>query len=155
MYQWLVFVHLVGLVLFLLMHGVSMWAAFGVRSDPRPETARVLLGLSMRANQAMYLGLLLLIVGGLGAAWNANQLTAGWIVASYVVLIVVIAGMYALGASFYYPLREALLPKDGGPSTIDAAELARRVANRRPEGLAVVGLGGLLILTWLMVLKPF
>jgi len=155
MYQWLVFVHLVGLVLFLLMHGVSMWAAFGVRSDPRPETARVLLGLSMRANQAMYLGLLLLIVGGLGAAWNANQLTAGWIVASYVVLIVVIAGMYALGASFYYPLREALLPKDGGPSTIDAAELAQRVANRRPEGLAVVGLGGLLILTWLMVLKPF
>jgi hypothetical protein len=155
MYQWLVFVHLVGLVLFLLMHGVSMWAAFGVRSDPRPETARVLLGLSMRANQAMYLGLILLAIGGLAAAWNANQLTAGWILASYVVLILVIVGMYALGASYYYPLREAVLPKDGGPSTIDAAELARRVDNRRPEGLAIVGLGGLLILVWLMVLKPF
>ena len=45
MYQWLVFVHLAGLVLFLLMHGFSMWAAFGVRRDPRPETARLLLGM--------------------------------------------------------------------------------------------------------------
>jgi hypothetical protein len=155
MYQWLVFIHLIGLVLFLLMHGVSMWAAFSVRSDPRPESARLLLGLSMRANQAMYLGLLLLVIGGLGAAWNANQLTAGWIVASYVVLVIVIAGMYAVGASFYYPLREAVLPKDGGPPTIDAAELARRVDNRRPEALAIVGLGGLVVLVWLMTLKPF
>ncbi|HEY7132257.1 MAG TPA: hypothetical protein VH440_08385 [Candidatus Limnocylindrales bacterium] len=155
MYQWLVFVHLVGLVLFLLMHGVSMWTAFGVRRDPRPESARLLLGLSMRANQAMYLGLLLLAIGGLGAAWNANLLVAGWVVASYVVLVIVMVGMYAMGASFYYPLREAVMPKDGGPSTIDAGELARRVDNRRPEGLAIVGLGGLVILVWLMTLKPF
>src|SRR4026209_310217 len=95
MYQWLAFGPPGGLVLLPLLHGVSLGAAFGVRSDPRPETARVLLGLSMRANQAMYLGLILLAIGGLAAAWNANQLTAGSIVASYVVLILVIVGMYA------------------------------------------------------------
>jgi hypothetical protein len=155
MYQWLVFVHLVGLVLFLLMHGVSMWAVFAVRRDPTPDAARLLLGLSSRANQTMYLGLLLLGIGGLGAAWNANLLTAGWVVASYVVLVVVLIGMWAMGAGFYYPLREALSPKDGSASTIDAAELAQRLDNRRPEGLAIVGLGGLVILVWLMTLKPF
>jgi hypothetical protein len=153
MYQWLVFVHLAGLVLFLLMHGVSMWTAFTIRREPRPEIARLLLGLSQRANGVMYIGLLLLIVGGLGAAWNANQLTAGWIVASYVVLLVVIVAMYAMGSSLYAPLRQALEGKDG--ATIDATELARRLDNRRPEALAVVGFGGLLILVWLMVLKPF
>ncbi|HEY7970008.1 MAG TPA: DUF2269 family protein [Candidatus Limnocylindrales bacterium] len=153
MYQWLVFVHLAGLVLFLLMHGVSMWTAFTIRREPRPEIARLLLGLSQRANGVMYIGLLLLIVGGLGAAWNANQLTAGWIVASYVVLLVVIVAMYAMGSSLYAPLRQALEGKDG--VTIDATELARRLDNRRPEALAVVGFGGLLILVWLMVLKPF
>jgi hypothetical protein len=154
MYQWLVFVHLVGLVLFLMMHGVSMWAAFTVRRDPRPDTVRLLLGLSSRANQVMYLGLLLLILGGLGAAWNANQLTAGWIVASYVVFIAVLIGMWAMGAGFYYPLRQDLDGKDGA-APIEPAELARRLQNRRPEALTVVGIGGLLILVWLMVLKPF
>jgi hypothetical protein len=153
MYQWLVFVHLIGFVLFLMMHGVSLWAAFTIRSDPRPETARLLLGLSQRANGVMYMGLLLLIAGGLGAAWNANQLTAGWIVASYVVLLAVIVAMYAIGSSLYTPLRRALEGQDG--AVIEAAEVGRRLDNRRPEALAVVGFGGLLILVWLMVLKPF
>jgi hypothetical protein len=154
MYQWLVFVHLLGLVLFLLPHGVSMFVAFAIRRDPRRDSVRMLLGLSNQASRAMYLGLLLLIVGGLGAAWNANQLTAGWIVASYVVLIVVLVAMWAIGAGFYYPLREALEGKDGA-APIDGPELAARLANRRPEALGVVGLGGLAILVWLMVLKPF
>jgi len=154
MYQWLVFVHLIGLVLFLLPHGVSMFVAFAIRGDPRHDNVTKLLGLSNQATRVMYLGLLLLIVGGLGAAWNANQLTAGWIVASYVVLFAVLIGMWAIGAGFYYPLREALAGKDGAPP-IEGAELAQRLANRRPEALAVVGLGGLVVLVWLMVLKPF
>lgn len=154
MYQWLVFVHLVGLVLFVLTHGVSMWVAFTVRRNPEPDTARLLLGLSSRANGVMYLGLLLLAVGGLGAAGNAGLLTAGWVVASYAVLAVVLVAMYAMGAGFYYPLRDALNPKGGAPP-IDATELARRVANRRPEALTLVGVGGLVVLVWLMVLKPF
>ncbi len=154
MYQWLVFVHLVGLVLFLLTHGVSMWVAFTVRRNPEPDTARLLLGLSSRANGVMYLGLLLLAIGGLGAAWNAGSLLAGWVVASYVVLVVIIVAMYAMGAGYYYPLRDALSPK-AGATPIDAAELARRVANRRPEALTLVGVGGLVVLVWLMALKPF
>src|SRR5262245_13571518 len=145
MYQWLVFLHLVGLVLFLLPHGVSMFVSFAIRRDPRRDTVRMLLGISNQATRAMYLGLLLLIVGGLGAAWNANQLTAGWVVASYVVLIVVLVGMWAIGAGFYYPLRAELEGKDGAPP-IDGPELAERLATRRPEAVAVVGLGGLAVL---------
>ena len=152
MYQWLVFLHLVGLVLFVSMHGVSMWVAFRVRRTPDPDTGRLLLDMSQRGNQIMYLGLLLLGIGGLGAAWQADLLLAPWIVASYVVVVVIILGMYAVGAGFYYPLREALAPKEGPP--IEAAELASRLDNRRPELLALIGGGGLVILIWLMVLKP-
>jgi hypothetical protein len=153
MYQMAVFIHLVGAGPVPADARFSMWAPSASDARLRPETARLLLGLSLRANGVMYIGLLVLIVGGLGAAWNANQLTAGWIVASYVVLLAVIVAMYALGSGLYAPLRQALEGKDG--ATIDAAELARRLDNRRPEALAVVGFGGLLILVWLMVLKPF
>ncbi len=152
MYQWLVFIHLIGLVLFVAMHGISMWVTFRVRATPDPDTVRLLLGLSARGNQVMYLGLLLLAIGGLGAAWQAGLLLAPWVVASYVVLVGVFIGMYAAGAALYYPLREALSPKEGEP--IGAEELARRLDNRRPEILTLVGGGGLAILVWLMVLKP-
>jgi len=153
MYQWLVFVHLIGLVLFVAMHGVAMFMAFRLRIEREPATAKLLLGLSSRANQVMYIGFLLLGIGGLGAAGSAGLLVAPWIVASYVVLIVVFIAMYALGAGFYYPLREALEGKDGAPP-IDSTAMVARLQNRRPEALALFGFGGLAILVWLMVFKP-
>ncbi len=33
MYPWLVALHLLGLVVFLLAHGVSMWVAFRIRGE--------------------------------------------------------------------------------------------------------------------------
>jgi hypothetical protein len=101
----------------------------------------------------MYLGLLLLGIGGLGAAGSAGLLTAPWIVASYVVLIVVFIAMYALGAGFYYPLREELDGTDGAPA-LDSGAMVTRLQNRRPEALSLLGFGGLAVLIWLMVFKP-
>lgn len=153
MYPWFVFLHLVGLVLFLLMHGVSLWVAFRIRRETDPALVSTLLGLSGRGNQAMYVGLLLLGVGGLAAAGIQGWLLSAWAIASYVVLAGVLVGMWAVGAGFYYPLRDALAPKDGAPP-LQGAELARRLDNRRPELLTAIGGGGLLVLTWLMVFRP-
>jgi hypothetical protein len=114
MYPWFVFLHLVGLVLFLLMHGVSLWVAFRIRRETDPAFISTLLGLSSRGNQGMYVGLLLLGVGGLAAAATMGWLLTPWAIASYVVLAAVLVGMWAVGAGFYYPLREALAAKDGG-----------------------------------------
>ena len=68
MYPWLVFVHLLGLIVFVAMHGVAMFVAFRIRPERDAAVVKLLLALSSRANQAMYLGLLLLGIGGLGAA---------------------------------------------------------------------------------------
>ena len=154
MYPWLVFVHLFGLVLFLLAHGVSMFAVFRVRRETEPERAKLLLELSARGSQSSYGGLILLGIGGLGAAGTTNQLLSGWIVASYVVLAIVIFAMYGIGASYYYRLRQALEGVDGAPP-IGSGELMVRLQTRRPEALAAVGIGGLAVLTWLMVFRPF
>jgi hypothetical protein len=154
MYPWLVFLHLVGLVFFLLAHGVSMFVAFRVRQERDPASARLLLELSSRGTQSSYLGLILLGVGGLGAAASAGLLLAPWIVASYIVLAIVIVLMYAIGAGYYYPLRQALAGEKGA-EPIGAEELTARLQTRRPEALALIGIGGLVVLVWLMVLKPF
>lgn len=153
MYQWLVFLHLVGLALFLTMHGVSMWAAFRIRGEPNREVVAALLRLSAQGNRVMYLGFLLLGIGGLGAAANVGWLTAPWVVASYIVLAAVILLMYIVGAGFYYTLRDGLVGTEKTPRLEDA-ELVARLDNRRPEALTAIGVAGLLILFWLMAVKP-
>ncbi len=100
-----------------------------------------------------YVGLLLLGIGGLGAAWNANFLTTTWAIASYVVLAIVLVGMWAAGAGFYYPLRQAIVGTPEAPPIGDE-ELFARLQNRRPEILAGIGIVGLLVLVAIMVYRP-
>ena len=154
MYSWLVVLHLVGLAVFLIAHGVSMWVAFRIRGETNRDVVSAFLGLSARGSQVMYVGLILLGIGGLGAAASAGWLTAGWVIASYVTVVVIFLLMYMLGAGFYYPLREGIEGTEKTPR-LDDAELTARLQNRRPEALAVVGGIGLLVLIWLMTLKPF
>jgi hypothetical protein len=153
MYAWFVALHLVGFAFFLIAHAVSMWVSFRVRGERDRDVIRAMLDLSQRGTQSMYLGLLLLIVGGLAAAWNAAWLTATWVIASYVVFIVVLAAMYAIATPYYVALRGGLEGSEKTPRLTDD-ELATRLQNRRPEALAAIGGIGLLILIGLMTVKP-
>ena len=95
------------------------------------------------------------MVGGIGAGVQAGSLTTTWVVATSVVLIAVLVAMFALAAGFYYPIRDRLTkPNLDGSSLLDGDQLAAALDNRRPDILAVVGLGGLLVMIALMVLKP-
>lgn len=151
MYQALVFLHLVGVVVFAIAHGVSMFAAFRVRGERDPKVIAAILGLSKLALGTLYLGLLLLGIGGLGAAWSAGALLAPWAIASYVVLVIVLGAMYALATPYYVKVRELV---GDGTAEVNPAELERMLATRRPETLVAVGGVGLLVLVWLMVFRP-
>jgi hypothetical protein len=154
MYPWLVALHLLGLVIFLLTHSVSMWVAFRLRGEHDREVIAALLGLSAHGNQALYVGLVLLGIGGLGAAATAGFLLAPWVVASYVVLVVTLVAMYAMGSAFYQPVREGLAGTPKHPRLDDAELRARLAGSRRPEALAAVGLTSLALLVVLMTVKP-
>jgi len=153
-YSWLVLLHLSGLVVFAIGHGVSAFMAFRIRGSRDRALVLELLALSQRSNQVGYLGLLLL-VGGIGAAAQAGLLSRTWVVATTIVLVVVIGAMFAVAAGFYYPLRRRLEERsaDGTP-TLTGDRLAAALDNRRPDILAAIGFGGLLVMVGLMVLKP-
>jgi hypothetical protein len=152
-YQWLVFAHLVGLVIFAMCHGVAIFSAFRIRSLRDTAAVRGQLELATQSSRLMYIGLILLAVGGIGAASSANLWGAAWITWSIVVFIAVIVAMYAVGGSYYYPLRDLVNGKDGAVPP-EGEALTKALASRRPEALLAIGGGGLLILIWLMVLKP-
>jgi hypothetical protein len=76
MYQALVFIHLVGVVVMAVAHGVSIFAAFRVRRETDPRIVAAILGMSKSAVMVLYVGLLLLAIGGFGAAWQSGVLLA-------------------------------------------------------------------------------
>jgi hypothetical protein len=153
-YTWLVVLHLLGLLLFVGAHGVSAWVAFRLRGERDRSVIEALLGLSLTGTRIAYAGLLALIVGGLGAAWDAGLLLAPWIIASYVVFVAVLVAMYSVATPYYMGIREGLQPKPGAGDPISDADLVARLDSRRPEVLAIVGGVGLVVLTWLMTAKP-
>src|SRR4029078_2408262 len=111
-----------------------------IREETYSPLIAPLLGLASRGNQMMYIGLLLLGIGGLGAAASAGLLLAPWVIASYVVVVVTLLAMWAMGSGFYYPLREGLAGTEKTPRLDDAelrATLTRSRRHRRPARRAV------------------
>jgi hypothetical protein len=154
-YPWFVFAHLAGLVLFAISHGASAFMAFRLRGAPDMSTARTLLGVGGAAIGPMYIGLLLLIVGGLGAAWIANLWGRPWVIASIVVFVAVLVVMWAVASPYYMGLRKSIEePRSDGQPTVSWDALQAQLDSRRPEILLVAGTIGLLLLVWLMVIKP-
>lgn len=158
LYPWFVLAHILGLVIFVACHGVSLFVAFRIRSQRQPQAIAAGLEASSAAIGPMYIGLVLLIVGGIGAAAGGNLWGEAWIIASAIVLVIVIAAMYMVATPYYRRIREAVgasvqgKPPEAPPAS--AEELATLLDTRRPEILAAVGGVGMLVLLWLMVLKP-
>ena len=56
----------------------------------------------------------------------------------------------AEGLRFYEGMKQAAPLEPGGPDEIDSL-----LSSPRPMVLTIVGVGGLAVILWLMVLKPF
>jgi hypothetical protein len=161
-YNWVVFLHVGGAFIFALAHGVSAAVALKLRGEREVPRVQALLDLSNTATQGMYVGLLILLVGGITAAFMAGLWGRGWIWTAIALLVVMIGFMWMRASRYYGEMRRAaglayyILGKGAGPPTTpNTAELARLLASSRPMELAGVGAIGLLILVWLMVMKPF
>jgi len=148
LYLWLKYVHLLGLTLFLLGHGVSAGCSLVLRR-PLSDAARAsLLQLSIRGNFVSFPGLGLLLVTGVWMGFVGSWWHWGWIWAAIVVLVAVAVAMSAQSVP-YHKAREAV----GG--TKPEGELESQLKGARPVVMAVIGTVGLVVLIFLMVFKPF
>jgi len=92
MYEWFVFTHLVGLVLFVSAQGASAFTAHQIRPLRDPLAIGGYPTPSQQAARTSYIGLLLLLIGGAGAATVNSFWTEPWVLGSVVVLMVVKPG---------------------------------------------------------------
>ena len=160
MYQWIVLLHVVGAFVFVLSHGVSAWMTLLIRRERDRTRITALLDLSTATFGAMYVGLLLLLIGGIWAGIYGGHFGRGWIWAAIGLLVVVIGVMYTVATPYFLRLRAAVgMGARGTPPdpTLVASdeELAAMTARAPVMILLSVGVVGLLLILWLMVLKPF
>ena len=162
LYQWVVLVHVLGAFAFALAHGVSAAVALRLRSERELPRVQALLDLSQVATGGMYVSIAVLLVAGIAATFIAGLWGKGWVWAALVVLVVLFAAMYARATPHFAELRRAagqgyfLMGKGAQPAERpDAAKLATLTASSRPTEIAIIGYVGLVLILWLMVMKPF
>jgi hypothetical protein len=162
MYQWIVLIHIVGAFVFVLSHGVAVFVAYELPKQRESGRIVALLDLSGTSLNGAYLGLLLLLIGGIWAGIYNDWFKFKWIWAALVVFVVITVVMYVVATPYFKRLRIAVgqramgYPKDApDPTPLDEAEILAIAAKSPVAMLSAVGFGGLLIILWLMVLKPF
>jgi hypothetical protein len=157
-YPWLVFVHIIGVLAFAFGHGTSSVVAFRIRAEREPIRISALLELSQISSAVMYVGLLVLLVGGIAAGVVGQWFGQWWLWAAIVILVLTMGAMYAIASPYYLNVRHALGqrgPRDMvAPQPRPASEVVALLDSRRPEALAAIGVVGLAAIAWLMVFKP-
>lgn len=162
MYPWIVLLHIAGAFMFAMSHGVAMWVLIELPKQRDPRRLAAFVDLSGASLNGVYLGLLLLLVGGIWAGIDRDWFRFAWIWAAIGVLIAIVIAMYATATPFFKRLRIALgiravgYPKDApDPVPLPDAEVLAIAAASPVAVVSAVGFGGLLVILWLMVVKPF
>lgn len=162
MYPWLVFLHVLGGLGFMLSHGASALMALQLRRETEVQRLRALLDLSGVSMAAFFGSFLLLVLSGIVSGFVGRWWSQGWIWVSLALLVAITVLMSMATRSHYHELRRVVgLPYMIGNKQMPAEEPAGTeqiqavLAIHRPGRLMLVGLGGTALIVWLMVFKPF
>ena len=151
-----VFLHIVCVALFLLFHGVQMWAMFTLE-PALPDREKIFdrAEQSRMVSTPMYVSLGLLVLFGVIAGIDGDWFSHGWwLWGAIVVLLITVGLMSSLAGPFMKKVREGTTRWADGSYTMSDDELGSLLRGPRPRVIAFTGIAGLAILLWLMVYKP-
>lgn len=164
-HPWVNLLHVLSAMAFIFVHGAAALVAFRLSGERDPARIKALLEFSSAYLGWGWVALAAVLASGVVAGFTLGWWTSGqlWIWASLGIFLAVAALMtptataylndvrHAVGLSTYADERKKLQP----PPPVAQEELERVLRSRRPLQSAVIGLGGIAVLTWLMLMKPF
>ena len=161
-YNYLIFGHLLGVVIFVAGHGISMALIALMRHERNVDRLRAMLDMSLGGLLATYTGLLLTIGFGIWLGFAGGWWGAGWLWTSVAILVGIMVLMMYMGVSYFSRIREAVGLQ---PYRFTAAVTLGPVASegelaallQSPKAGLTMSLGtlSLIALLILMVFKPF
>jgi hypothetical protein len=158
----LILIHVLAALVFVIAHAVSAVAIFQVRGQSDRAVLTATLNRSSKAMIVAYVALVVLLVAGVILGFVGSWWGSLWMWVSLVLFVVVGWAMLPFAATPMSGVRAALgiqvrKPKPGEPPAAPKSDevLAAARAALRPELVLVIGLASLIVITWLMVTKPF
>jgi hypothetical protein len=157
-YRWLVFLHVGAVLVFMLAHGVQVVVTWKKRWEADPAQNLALFGPLPDVRWLRY-SALAVVATGLIATANSNAWMQVWIWLSLGLLVAIWVLMYFWGGAYYNITERAAESAIAASGTAD--ELAARAQFDRARhswlvpAMTIVGVGGVAIILWLMVFKPF
>lgn len=162
MYPWLVYLHVIAVFGFLMAHGVSAAVALVLRRERDPRRLSALLALSGNTVGLMDGAFLILLITGIINGFIGHWWGRGWIWVSLALLLAIAIYMSVAATRYYHLVRRALgepymlnYKPQPAVAPVSSAELDALLTNPLPVRLAAMGFGGLAVITWLMIFKPF
>ena len=166
MYQWIVFAHVLGVFGFLLAHGTAAAVAFAVPRQREVERIRALLDLSRSVAMVGTVSLLVLLAAGIALGFMGGWWGQGWIWTSLGLFILIGVTMTPLGSRPLNRIRQTIDPAASKPANSGSSagtatnmavdkQLPALLATTHPWLLTIIGGGGLAVILWLMMFKPF
>jgi len=153
-YRWWKLLHILGVLGFVLFHGVSVIVALRLRKERDRRRIQELLQLSGSSVVGMYVSLGLLTLFGVIAGFAQDWWRFWWIWISIGLLALAIAEMSAVARPYYQQLKEAVQLRPSGVPRKSDEELDELLRSPKALWNAVFGFATLAIIAWLMVWKP-
>ena len=159
MYAWVVFLHVAAVMAFMLAHGVHVTAMWAFRREADPERALTFFN-DLPTATGLRVLLAAVVISGAIAGLMGSWWGSGWIWTSLLLLAVIAVAMWRFGGGYFGLVQEAaeaaIAARAENPSNPDpqAAYDAAR-SSWHTYGMSVIGLGGLAVILWLMMFKPF
>ncbi|MDQ2674610.1 MAG: DUF2269 domain-containing protein [Chloroflexota bacterium] len=155
MYPWIVFLHVAGAFGFVLAHGVSVAVLMRLRTERNRQRITTLLDLSSSSMTGFYASVVVLLAAGTLAGFMLNWWRMVWIWASLGLFLAIAVAMYPLATTYFRRVRAAVGKRPSGAPMASDEELDELLSSGRPALIAVIGFGGILVILWMMILKPF
>ena len=154
-YTWWKFLHVAGVIAFVMFHGVSMMVALRVRKERDRGKIAAITQLSGSSLMGMYVSLLWLTVFGVIAGIQGTWWNDGWFWISIILLVVAVVEMSAVARPYYERVKEAIEVRPSGVPRRSDEELEEIL--RSPVGVwnTAFGIAVLAAIAWLMIFKPF
>ena len=159
MYQWVVFAHVASILGFMLAHGIHMTSMWAMRREPDPERMLTFFN-DVPSTTGLRLLLAVVVLSGALAGFMGSWWDRGWIWLSLALLAFVGVFMWLFGGGYYGLVQQAaeaaVAARTGDPGD-PAAQAAYDAARGswHTVGVSAVGVGGLALILWLMMFKPF
>jgi len=153
-YNWWKFLHVAGVLAFVMFHGVSVVAALRVRKERDRDRIATLLQFSGSSVMGMYVSLAWLIVFGVVAGIQGAYWDDGWFWISVGLLVLAVGEMSAVARPHYQRVKEAVEIRPSGVPRRSDEELEEILLSRVAVWNAVFGVAVLATIAWLMIFKP-